>query len=139
MATKVEIVQDFPYPVETLFNYLSVHKNLETVFAPAKIKRIKDGQDVRDGVGSVRKMSLPLLPSFEETVTVREPNERIEYKITRGTPLRNHHGIMRFSPSEKGTRLHYTITFSSRVPFVAPAVGVALQQTINRGLKKIRL
>jgi len=139
MATKVELIRDFPYPVEKLYNFLSVHKNLETIFAPAKIRRIKDGEDVLDGLGSVRKMSLPLLPSFEETVTVREPNERIEYKITRGTPLRNHHGVMRFLPSDKGVRLHYTITFSSRVPLLAPAVGLVLKQGINRGLKKIRL
>jgi len=139
MPTKVEVRQNFSCSVEKLFNHLSVHKNLEKVLAPAKIKRIKDGEDVLDGLGSVRKISLPLMPSFDETITVREPNERIEYKITRGSPLKNHHGIMRFSENGSGSHLHYTITFSSKVPFLAPVIGAALQQAISRGLKKINL
>src|SRR5699024_12485671 len=88
MPTKVEVRQNFSCSVEKLFNHLSVHKNLEKVLAPAKIKRIKDGEDVLDGLGSVRKISLTLMHSFDENITLREPNERIEYKITRGSPFK---------------------------------------------------
>ena len=36
---------------------------------------------------------------FEETVTQFEPDELIEYRITKGTPLRDHVGVMRFTPA----------------------------------------
>lgn len=134
----VDIIQDFSCSVETLYNYLSDHENLTVIFAPAKIKRIREGNDMPNGVGSVRKLSLPLAPSFEETVTYNQPNERIEYRISAGfTPLKNHIGIMRFSETPRGSRLHYSIHFDGKLPFIAPVIGFGLTQGIRRGLKKL--
>src|SRR5699024_3424456 len=112
--TRVDIKQQFSVPVEELYAFLSVHKNMESIFAPAKIKRIKEGSDSPEGLGSVRVLSLQLAPSFEETVTLNEPNQRIEYRITKGSPLKEHHGVMRFNSTESGSELHYTIDFAGK-------------------------
>lgn len=139
MAT-VDLTQDFSCSVEQLYDYLSDHENLAIIFAPAKVKRVKQGSDMPNGLGSVRKLSLPLIPGFEETVTVNKPNERVEYRISGGiTPLKNHLGIMRFSSTPQGSRLHYTITFGGKLPLIAPIVGFGLQQGISRGLKKLSI
>jgi hypothetical protein len=76
---------------------------------------------------------------FEETVTAYEPNARIEYRITRGSPLENHHGCMVFTSEGDGSRLHYTIEFEGRFPLVAPVVRAVLQRSIERGLSRLAL
>ncbi len=135
---KIEIVQDFTLPVEQLFAYLSEHENLATIFAPAKITRVRNGDSSRNGVGSVRSLRILLAPSFEETVTVFQENQLIEYRITQGSPIKNHHGIMRFSPAGSGSRLHYTIEFEGKLPLVAEVVKPALERSIRQGLKALR-
>ena len=135
---RIEIVQEFPIPVSRLFAYLGEHENLATIFAPAKIKRISNGHDARNGVGSAREMRILAGPSFVETVTAYKENELIEYRITRGSPLKNHHGVMRFYEFNGGSRLHYTITFEGKFPLVGPIVRAALDQGIRRGLKKLK-
>jgi len=133
----IEIIKDFPIPVNRLFAFLGEHENLGVIFAPAKVRRISDGQGARNGVGSAREMRIGPGPAFVETVTDFKENEFIEYRITRGSPLKNHRGVMRFSAIPGGTRLHYTIEFEGRFPLVAELVKPVLEQGIRRGLNKI--
>jgi uncharacterized protein YndB with AHSA1/START domain len=135
----IEIIKDFNAPVERVFAYLGEHENLGIIFAPASIRRISDGQGARNGVGSAREMKILVGPSFVETVTAYKENELIEYRITRGSPLKNHRGVMRFSAIPGGTRLHYTIEFAGKFPLVAEIVKPVLEQGIRKGLNKIRL
>ena len=135
----VEINQSFAYPVEQLYDYLKVHENLPAVFGPLTIKTVREGSDSRYGTGSVRELSLAGIAPFEETVTEAIPNELIRYKITKGSPLRDHEGIMRFSSNGSGSKLHYTITFDSDIPLVADIVRLILQTAISTGLKKLKL
>ena len=135
----IEIIKDFPFPVEKLFAYLGEHENLGIIFAPASIRRISDGQGARNGVGSAREMRILVGPAFVETVTAYKENELIEYRITRGSPLKNHLGVMRFQATPGGCRLHYTIEFAGKFPLVAELVKPVLEQGIRKGLAKIRL
>jgi uncharacterized protein YndB with AHSA1/START domain len=135
---RIDIRQDFALPVEKLFAHLSEHENLETIFHPTRIRRIADGKDARNGVGSAREMRALGGPSFVETVTAYRENELIEYRITRGSPLKNHLGVMRFSATPNGSRLHYTIEFEGKLPLIGPLIRVVLDQGIRKGLKKIR-
>jgi len=136
---RIEIVQEFPYPVSQMFAFLSVHENLESIFKPAKIRTIKAGAEHPNGVGSARELRILIAPAFEETVTAFKENELIEYRITRGSPLKNHHGVMRFYQLGDGSRLHYTIVFEGKLPLVAGLIRRGLEQSIRRGLKNLRL
>ncbi len=136
---RIEIVQEFPFPVSKLFAFLSVHENLGCIFAPAKIRTVKQGAESAFGLGSVRELRIPLSPSFDETVTAFKENELIEYRITRGSPLKNHHGVMRFYPLGDGSRLHYTIVFEGKLPLLARVVRPALERSIRKGLRELRL
>lgn len=137
---RIEIVKEFAAPVERLFAHLGEHENLEAVFGLPKIKRISDGKGARNGVGSAREMRILAGPAFVETVTAYKENELIEYRITRGSPLKNHHGVMRFYPTASGgSRLHYTIVFEGKFPLVGEIVRVGLDQGIRRGLDKLKL
>ena len=131
------VERDFNAPVEQVFNHLAEHENLQELFG-AKVKRVRDGETERNGVGSRRELKIGPLPSFDETVTQYVPNELIEYKITRGTPLDGHVGTMRFSPTASGgTHFDYRIRFASKLPGVAAIVSKAVGTNIKKGLAKV--
>ena len=133
----VSVEHDFSAPVERVFAHLSEHENLADVLG-AKVERLGDGQGQRNGVGSRRRLRIGPLAPFEETVTKFVPNELIEYVITKGTPLRNHVGIMRFTPLPGGgTHLHYRIRVASAVPGIAPLVKTVVQRNLAAGLAKV--
>lgn len=135
----VIIDHDFKQPVDRVFAFLSEHENLGIIFAPMRVERLRDGTDgTRNGVGSVRKLSIFGALPFEETVTKVVPNEHVEYKITKGSPLNHHHGEMQFTPNpDGGTHLHYEIELASKVPGLAAGVKAALSGSVARGLKKV--
>lgn len=136
---RIDIRKTFPYPVSALFAHLSEHENLSVLFAPLKVTRIHDGEEAVNGTGSIRRLSPPLGPAFEETVTVYEANRRIEYTVTKGSPIRNHKGVMVFEEDGDGSSLHYTIVFEGKFPLVGPLVRPLLDRGIRKGLDKLRL
>ena len=134
---RVHVIQDFPQPVEEIFDYLSEQENLEPLFG-AKIKRLSDGSDgTRNGVGASRELRVGPLPGFVETNTEVTPNELIRYRITKGGILKNHEGVMRFSRQGEGSRLDYTIAFDGKAPGVAPLVKATLTRNISAALRKL--
>lgn len=132
---RIEIVQEFSKPLAQVFAFLADHNNLGKVFG-VPVKRIRDGVDDVNGVGSVRALGFAPLAT-EETVMVLVPNDTIEYTITKnGGPLMNHYGIVKFYEFGTGSRLHWTITFDS-LPLVGPLMKKILETGIRRGLQKI--
>ncbi len=128
---------DFDVPVERLYAHLSKHENLKPLLG-LDVERISAGQTDPDGVGSVRKLSAKGMLPFEETVTEAVPNERIEYRVTKGTPLRNHLGVMVFSSTGDGrSHLDYTISFDTAVPGLDRVIAAAVGRTLRRGFPKI--
>jgi uncharacterized protein YndB with AHSA1/START domain len=127
---------DFDVPVERLYAHLSDHENLEPLLG-LDITRIKEGETDPNGVGSVRKLSAKGLMPFEETVTEAIPNERIEYRVTKGTPLKNHLGVMVFSSTGDGrSHLDYTISFDTAVPGLDKLIGKGISHSLRRGFPK---
>lgn len=135
---KVHVTEEFSCSPEKLYEYLEVHENLSDIFFPMTVKTVQNGLETKYGVGSVRQLSIgPLLP-FEETNVVCDKHLRIEYKITKGSPLKGHHGVMIFEPTSKGCRLDYTIVFDSDIPLMADIVKFGLENGIKNGLKKLK-
>jgi uncharacterized protein YndB with AHSA1/START domain len=133
----VHVTHDFRAPVERVFAYLAEHENLAALFG-TRIERVCDGDPERNGVGSRRRLSFHGLLPFEETVTTFAPNERIVYRITKGSPMRDHEGTIAFAATDGGgTRLDYRIRFGSAVPGLAAVVARALHGNIARGLRKL--
>jgi hypothetical protein len=62
-----------------------------------------------------------------------------EYTITsKGGPIKDHYGTMTFIDLGNRSRLEYHIQFAGRLPLVGLLVKLALQDGIQRGLKKMR-
>jgi uncharacterized protein YndB with AHSA1/START domain len=136
-AHHVHVEHRFDKPPERVFVHLAERENLAEVFG-AHVERVRDGDDgERNGVGSVRRLRIGPLPPFEETVTEFVPGERIVYRITKGSPLRGHVGVMAFAPADDGTRFVYDIRLASPVPGLALLVRGALTRSITRSLANV--
>jgi len=134
-ANTVHVTYDFAKPPERVFAYLAEHENLGPLFG-AKVTRLRDGDDgERNGVGSARELKVGPLPPFVETVHEFAPHERILYRITKGSPLKDHVGLMEFSPRENGgTHFEYRIRIASAIPGLAPIVKAQLQRDVAKSL-----
>lgn len=130
----INIVQEFNAPIEQVFQALSDHENFGRICG-IKMKRIKDGEGEPNGLGSIRKISIGPLPPFEETITGYQANSLIEYKITRGSPIKNHVGTLRFSGEGDRTVLHYTILLESKIPFTTGLIKSTLANGLGKGLR----
>ena len=133
---RIEIEHTFAVPADRAFAYLSEHENLGPLFG-ARVTRVRDGETSRNGVGSVRSLKIGPLPSFDETITAVVPNERIEYRITRGGPLRSHRGVMSFSAQGTGSHLQYVIEFGAVVPGLDRFVKALLVRSIAASLPSV--
>jgi uncharacterized protein YndB with AHSA1/START domain len=133
---RVIVDKQFSQPPDRVFAYLSEHEHLADLFG-AKVTRLRDGTEERNGVDSVRRLKVGPMPPFEETVTEFRPNELIRYRITKGSPLRDHEGVMQFSPDGGGTRLHYEISFRTKLPGLGKVIASGLQRNIAKGLEKV--
>jgi uncharacterized protein YndB with AHSA1/START domain len=133
----VHVTHDFSAPPERVYAYLSEHENLSALFG-IRVERVRDGETERNGVGSCRRLSFFGLLPFEETVTEVVPDERIVYRITRGSPMRGHEGVMAFSAlPDGGTHLDYRIKLGSAVPGLALIISRVLTGRIAGGLRKL--
>ncbi len=135
---KIDVEHEFRIPVDRVFAYLSEHENLGVLFG-LKVERVRSGDSDRNGVGSVRRLSLAGIAPFEETVTAYVPDDLIVYRVTKGSPIKNHEGRMEFRSRESGAASHlrYRIEFESKVPGLGPVVEKGLTRNITRGLRKV--
>jgi len=134
---RIDLTHDFALPVDRVYAYLAEHEHLGPLFG-ATVRRVRDGDSSRNGVGSVRALRVGPLPTFEETVTAAVPRELIEYRITRGGfPVTGHSARMEFAPHGDGARLRYVITLGSPVPGLDRVLAAVLQRNLRRGLAQV--
>jgi len=130
----ITIQQKFEAPVNEVFAKLSDHEAFGKICGISML-RTKEGDDGANGLGSIRKISIGPLPSFEETITQFSKDELIEYKITKGSPIKNHIGRLKFSEQAGCTVLDYTIELESKIPLTTGIIKKALENGISNGLK----
>ncbi|MCP5161057.1 MAG: SRPBCC family protein [Hahellaceae bacterium] len=136
---KIFITQTFNAPVSKVFAQLTDHESFGRLLK-ANIKRVTDSRgENKNGVGSVRRISAFPAPAFEETVTAFDPDRFMEYKISKGSPLKNHLGQMRFSDAGGRTTLDYSIEFEPRlpIPLLGALLKFAVEKPISAGLKRL--
>ncbi len=138
----IEIRQSFNAPVETIFNILTDHESFGKVIA-TKIQRVVDSPDEnKNGVGSVRRISSFPVPAFEETVITFEPNQLMEYVVSKGSPIKNHKGRMEFSEEGGKTKLCYFIDYEPKLlltplsSVLKKAIGDPIRQSLVKLAKR---
>ena len=137
---KIHFLQDFDVPIKSVFSFFSDHNRLREIY-PGFIKRIVDAPNPMNcnDVGSSRIIiSFPII--FQETITkYNEPNY-LEYKITLGSPLKNHIGKMNFiALSPEKTRLDYVIEFEPYIPYTGFILGQINQKVVQDALSNLAI
>lgn len=136
MSYRIEIREVVDLPVGLAFERLADHNRLGAILG-LPCRRTRDGDTEVNGVGSVRTLGFwPL--DFDETVTACDPGQRIDYRITRGSPLRNHRGSVRFAPAGRGTEVNWSIHYQMRLPLIGAVLKQVLSVGIRRGLRKLK-
>jgi uncharacterized protein YndB with AHSA1/START domain len=134
---QVRFEQFFAAPRERVFVFFADHGKFGRLW-PGKFRRIRDSADAGDpnGLGSVREIRSGGL-TFEETVTAFDPPERIEYQVTKGSPIRNHLGRLLFTDEPGGTKLVYTIEFEPRIPLTGGLICSVLCASWHRRIEAV--
>ena len=134
---QVRIQEFFDAPPEKIFAVFADHAKLGRIIG-IPCKRIKDSTDPKNpnGLGSVRKLASGP-GAFEETITAYEPSKLIEYRVTKGSPIKNHLGHMEFEGLNGGTRFDYTISFDAKIPFTGGLISALLKNGLSKGMKKV--
>lgn len=143
---EVRFSEDFNAPRASVFELFASHQK----FAAAAggplgtrlglLRRVRSGNDPArpDGAGSVRRIGFwPL--AFEETVLVSEVPSLIEYRISKGSPLKNHHGRIVFTDLPGGgTHVDYQIVFEPKMPGTAGVLARVLRGMIAPAFPRMR-
>lgn len=133
----VRFHQHFAAPIKQVFEFMLDHEQFGRIW-PGAFRRIQDAPAGTNpnGLGSVREIRIGPI-RFEETIVTCEPHSLIEYRVTRGSPIRNHLGRMAFSAVGNGTELDYVIRFDARIPCTGRLIENSLVRDWNRGIASI--
>ncbi len=138
--TRVQITEQIHAPIEIVFDRLADHSRMSE-WLDADIKRTRDSTVTAEGVngtGSVRTLRMLGIMEFDETVVRSDRPHKIEYEITRGSPLRGHHGTITLARDGNSTAIEWNIEFNMAIPFTGPVTGFLLKTAIGRGLAALR-
>lgn len=127
-------------PIETVFDRLADHNRMGE-WLNADIRRAKDSTAAGEGVngtGSVRTLRILGMVDFDETVVKCEKPRTIEYEITRGSPLKNHHGAITLKQIGNVTQIDWDIRFDMTIPLAGHIVALLLNFAVSQGLKKLK-
>jgi uncharacterized protein YndB with AHSA1/START domain len=132
----VRFEQFFAAPREKVFAWFADHEKFGRIW-PGSTRRVQDSADGANvnGLGSVRETRTSGM-SLEETIVVFEPPERIEYKVTKGGPIKNHHGRLQFNEVTGGTKLDYTIEFDPKIPLTGGLIASVICASWHRGVQR---
>jgi uncharacterized protein YndB with AHSA1/START domain len=133
---RLSFERDFDLPADQVFAFFAEHENLDPMFG-MQVTRLSDGDDgSRNGAGSCRRLQVGPAPAFEETVTAFEPNQLIDYRVTKGSPLKNHLGELRFTEIPGGTHLQWRISFDTTLPGLDRLLAAVIRRRMSQGLSR---
>ena len=128
---KIKIEHQYDAPISTVFKKLEDHVEFGRMLN-LDVKRIKDGDQVINGVGSVRRVPSIFNTYYDETILFHKPNEKLIYSVTNGSPVKNHRGIINFKEIDNYTLVTWNIEFESKYPI--PYSGSFIKAKIEEGL-----
>jgi uncharacterized protein YndB with AHSA1/START domain len=127
-------------PIESVWDKLSNHVGMSQWSPGITVTMDKLGTDDANGVGAVRRISLPCPgPDIVEEVVAFEAPTLLGYKALSGTPFPGYAGEVRLTPAPSGTHISYTVSSSARFPLVkAPLAAICqvLLRLLARASKK---
>lgn len=136
-SARIEVSHQFSAPLSKVFADFEDHVEFGRILG-VSIERIASGEDGKNGLHSVRKISESFGGDFEETIVDYEREKRIIYRVTQGGLVKNHEGRLLFSRIGGATQVDYVISFDSklRVPYLSHLMGTVLNVAIVDGFER---
>lgn len=138
MAEKLRFEEFFAAPREQVFDFFADPAKLARLWG-GRWKQLRPGPDPAhpNGAGSVRSVRAGMF-KFEETITVYQPHQLIEYQITSGGNVKSHLARIAFSDKPGGTQVVYTIDFESKFPGTGKMLAATLGLAWTVGVPKVQ-
>lgn len=94
----------------------------------------REGEGEPEGVGAIRIFRNGRFSGRDE-VTGFEPNRRFSYIHLNGLPVRDYRAEVALEPTNGGTKIHWHVSFSAKVPGTGWLVHLALTRFIRRAVQ----
>jgi len=123
---------------DRVWQTLADHEGMSTWGPGVKVTLERPGAEERNGLGAVRRVSLPgPMPAVVEEVTGFEPGRRLAYKALSGLPLRGYHAEVTLDPVAGGrTRVTYRVYADRRLPLADGLMLTAMAHALLRLLTR---
>lgn len=128
---RIELHRRIDAPPDQVWALVAHHEGMKKWAAVREVIRRRPGSVDPDGEGAVRTIRASGLV-VDERITVFKPNERLEYELVEGAPVRDHAGEVVLAPDGAGTRVTWRVRFRARVP----GTGWLLERMLRRGLSR---
>ena len=129
---RIELRGEIPAPPAAVWEVLADHRGWAKWAGIREAVLRNEGYPAPNGLGATRVFRQSGI-AIEEEITFFDPPRRMEYRISGGAPLRDHHGEMILEPSPEGTRLTWRVAFRPLIP----GTGALLRWGLDRGLGRI--
>ncbi|MFQ5515023.1 MAG: SRPBCC family protein [Myxococcota bacterium] len=130
---RIELSEVIPAPRDVVWELFTDHAGWSRWAGIRESVLRSPGYPAPNGVGAIRVFRQSGV-AVEEEVTAFEPPHQMEYCLTAGAPIRDHHGVVRMEPTpEGGTSVSWTVTFR---PWI-PGTGGLLRRILERSLRDV--
>lgn len=86
---------------------------------------------------AAREMRVGPLPPFVETNVEVISTELIRCRMIKGGILKDHEGVLRFTPQGPASHLDWGITFAGKAPGIGPIVKTKLTRDVSKAMRKL--
>jgi len=129
---RIELTRQIPAPPDRVWEIYTDHRGWTRWAGVHEVVLRNEGFPPPNGVGATRVVRDRGVV-VEEEITLFQPPARLEYRLTAGAPIRNHHGCVTLEPLEGGTRLVWLVEFDA----LFPGTGWLLARVIKRTLAAV--
>ncbi|MGH7295752.1 MAG: SRPBCC family protein [Polyangiaceae bacterium] len=132
---RVEVERVIAAPPEEVFARYTDHAGWSRWAGAGKVSLAREGSPDRNGVGCVRSFDSAF--GLQEEVVEFDPPRHMAYRVVRGGfPIKDHRGEVTFEPHPRGTRVVWSVSIGSRLPFTERAIGRFLGMMFARFLRR---
>jgi uncharacterized protein YndB with AHSA1/START domain len=131
----IEMKQHFGAPPAAVFAAVTDHVGMSRWLEGTQVALEREGEPRPNGLGALRRVRARGVTVCEEVVRWEEPTA-MDYKIVRGSPLRDHLGEVRLRPTaDGGTDLDYRIRFAVPWYFGGALLGGFLARQLGKEIQ----
>lgn len=124
-------------PRRRVWEILIHHEGMPAWFPAREVVRRRPGSPEPDGLGAVRVVRANGL-ALEERISAFKPEERLEYVVVAGAPLRDQRGAVVLSPDTRGTAVRWSVEMTPRIPGTGWLLRRSVDRMLDRGLSGLR-